>query len=115
MSDHTLRGHSIGGQSLESDLNVEPAPRDEITYICPRGDRTIVPFSEDADAPIEWICRCGLAARREDISARRFRPSMQPKRSHWDMLLERRTEEELKEVLEKRLQMHRDSWIPDYE
>ena len=31
------------------------------------------------------------------------------------MLLERRTEDELKTLLDKRLQMHRDGWIPDYE
>ena len=31
------------------------------------------------------------------------------------MLLERRDEKELAELLEKRLQMHRDGWIPDYE
>ena len=38
-----------------------------------------------------------------------------PTRTHWDMLLERRSEEELATLLEKRLQMHRDGWIPDYE
>lgn len=31
------------------------------------------------------------------------------------MLLERRSEKELAELLEKRLQMHRDGWFPDYE
>ena len=38
-----------------------------------------------------------------------------PTRTHWDMLMERRTEDELKALLEKRLQMHRDGWFPDYE
>ena len=31
------------------------------------------------------------------------------------MLLERRSIPELEELLEKRLQMHRDGWVPDYE
>lgn len=29
--------------------------------------------------------------------------------------MERRTEDELKELLEKRLKMHHDGWFPDYE
>jgi len=31
------------------------------------------------------------------------------------MLLERRSEDELKAVLDKRLKMHREGWFPDYE
>ncbi|MCT6837149.1 MAG: RNA polymerase-binding protein RbpA, partial [Bifidobacteriales bacterium] len=38
-----------------------------------------------------------------------------PTRTHWDMLLERRSEEELQTVLDKRLKMHREGWFPDYE
>ncbi|RFT34594.1 electron transporter, partial [Bifidobacteriaceae bacterium NR019] len=38
-----------------------------------------------------------------------------PSRTHWDMLLERRSEEELKTLLDKRLKMHHEGWIPDYE
>ena len=60
------------------------------------------------------------------LKARRFRRNgsdedreadeiSKPTRTHWDMLLERRTEDELKTLLEKRLQMHRDGWFPDYE
>ena len=38
-----------------------------------------------------------------------------PTRTHWDMLLERRSEDELKKLLDKRLEMHHSGWIPDYE
>ena len=31
------------------------------------------------------------------------------------MLMERRSEDELAALLEKRLKMHHDGWIPDYE
>lgn len=31
------------------------------------------------------------------------------------MLLERRSEDELKKLLDKRLEMHYSGWIPDYE
>ena len=52
-----------------------------------------------------------------DFAARNDVAYVCPKghRTIWDMLLERRSEEELATLLEKRLQMHRDGWIPDYE
>ena len=101
MAERSLRGMSIGAKSLESDDNVDFAARNDIAYVCPKGHRTILPFAEGAEVPDEWECRCG------EIS--------KPTRTHWDMLLERRSEDELKTLLEKRLQMHRDGWFPDYE
>lgn len=114
MAERSLRGMSIGAKSLESDSNVDFAAREEVAYVCPNGHRTILPFAEGAEIPDEWECRCGATAHREgvDVSANEI---AKPTRTHWDMLLERRSEEELKQLLEKRLQMHRDGWIPDYE
>ena len=104
MAERSLRGMSIGAKSLESDDNVDFAARNDVAYVCPKGHRTILPFAEGAEIPDEWECRCGEG---DEIS--------KPTRTHWDMLLERRSEEELATLLEKRLQMHRDGWIPDYE
>lgn len=115
MSDHTLRGSIIGNRSLESDENIDPVDREEVAYICPKGHETIIPFAVTAEIPEAWECRCGAVARREDVDDRYFYGGYKPKRTHWDLLLERRTEEELQEVLEKRLKMHREGWIPDYE
>ena len=56
-----------------------------------------------------------MTARREGDEDREGDEISKPTRTHWDMLLERRTEDELKTLLEKRLQMHRDGWFPDYE
>ena len=105
MAERSLRGMSIGAKSLESDDNVDFAARNDVAYVCPKGHRTILPFAEGAEIPGEWECRCGSEG--GEIS--------KPTRTHWDMLLERRSEEELATLLEKRLQMHRDGWIPDYE
>ena len=102
MAERSLRGMSIGAKSLESDDNVDFAARNDVAYVCPKGHRTILPFAEGAEIPDEWECRCGSVAHREGDADR-------------DMLLERRSEEELATLLEKRLQMHRDGWIPDYE
>ena len=56
-----------------------------------------------------------MTARREGDEDREDDEISKPTRTHWDMLLERRTEDELKTLLEKRLQMHHDGWFPDYE
>lgn len=114
MAERSLRGMSIGAKSLESDDNVDFAARNDVAYVCPKGHRTILPFAEGAEVPDEWECRCGATAHREGEDAE-TNEIAKPTRTHWDMLLERRSEEELKELLEKRLQMHRDGWIPDYE
>ena len=76
----------------------------------------VLPFAEGAEIPDQWECRCGSVAHREGDADREGDEISEPTRTHWDMLLERRSEEELAtRNLEKRLQMHRDGWIPDYE
>ena len=114
MAERSLRGMSIGAKSLESDANVDFAAREETAYVCPNGHRTILPFAEGAEVPETWECRCGATAHLEGDDTHPDEIA-KPTRTHWDMLLERRSEEELKELLEKRLQMHRDGWVPDYE
>lgn len=115
MAERSLRGMSIGAKSLESDENVDFAARMEVAYVCPKNHRTIVPFAEGADVPDQWECRCGLTAKRENADAADSLEPGKPQRTHWDMLLERRSEDELKELLKKRLKMHADGWFPDYE
>ena len=115
MAERSLRGMSIGAKSLESDDNVDFAARNDVAYVCPKGHRTILPFAEGAELPDEWECRCGAVARREGEDDANVDEIAKPARTHWDMLLERRDVDELKVLLEKRLQMHRDGWIPDYE
>ena len=115
MAERSLRGMSIGAKSLESDENVDFAARKEVVYVCPKGHRTILPFAEGADVPNKWECRCGRIAHREGEKDKQADEITKPTRTHWDMLMERRTEDELKALLEKRLKMHREGWIPDYE
>ena len=115
MAKRSLRGMSIGAKSLESDDNVDFAARVEVAYVCPKGHRTILPFAESADLPNEWECRCGATAHRENEEDEQPDEITKPTRTHWDMLMERRSEDELAALLEKRLKMHHDGWIPDYE
>lgn len=106
MSDRSLRGTRLGAQSMESDSGVEPAPRMHAEYICPQGHTTVITFSTEAEVPALWECRCGDEALLRDGE----RPDAKParhQRTHWDMLLERRTVAELEVLLDERLELLR--------
>jgi uncharacterized protein YjiS (DUF1127 family) len=103
MADRSLRGMGIGFRSLESDYAVEFAERVETVYDCPEGHTMIVPFSIEAEIPTVWGCRCGGEAFARDCD--NAHPTVpKPARSHWEMLLERRTVAELEELLAERLE-----------
>jgi uncharacterized small protein (DUF1192 family) len=103
MSDRVLRGSRLGSVSYESDKHTEFAPRIGVAFDCPRGHATTVPFAAEADIPSTWECRvCGATALRRDGEQPEDKP-VKPARTHWDMLLERRSIAELEEVLAERL------------
>ena len=106
MAERTLRGTRLGAMSLESDDAVEPAPRQVAEYICPNGHTIVMPFSVEAEAPPLWECRCGAEALLRDAARPDPKPT-RPARTHWDMLLERRTIPELEVLLEERLELLR--------
>ncbi len=63
-------------------------------------------FSADAEAPDEWECKhCSQTATRVVDGGPVVVDHSDEKiaRTHWDMLLERRTRAELEELLEERL------------
>jgi hypothetical protein len=103
MAERALRGTRLGATSYENDRNTDLAPRQEVTFDCPKGHRFSVPFAAEAEIPAKWECRvCGAAA----TTATGDQPSAakaKPPRSHWDMLLERRTISDLEDVLAERL------------
>ena len=106
MADRSLRGMRIGANSLESDVGVELAPRLEARYDCPNGHTIVLPFAAEADVPVVWECRCGEQALLRDASQPEAKAG-KPPRTHWDMLLERRTVVELEELLTERLELLR--------
>ena len=106
MSERNLRGSRLGTVSLESEVSVEPAPRQMAYYDCESGHVTAVPFSVEAEVPSLWQCRCGLEGLLRDAE-RPVAKATRPARTHWDMLLERRTIPELEELLEERLALLR--------
>jgi hypothetical protein len=106
MADRALRGMRIGANSLESDQGVDLAPRFEAHYDCPNGHTIILPFSTEAEVPAVWECRCGAEALLRDGEQPEQKVG-KPPRTHWDMLLERRTVTELQDLLDERLELLR--------
>ena len=104
MADRVLRGSRLGAMSYESDRNADLAPRQPVTFDCPVGHSFVVPFAEEADVPATWECRtCGRTAQQRDAAPPEAKKG-KPPRTHWDMLMERRSEEDLEEVLSERLE-----------
>jgi RNA polymerase-binding protein len=108
MAERSLRGTRLGSFSMESAENVVPSERQITTYVCPNGHRIELPFSVEAEVPATWECRCGAEARLVDGPEPEARP-VKHQRTHWDMLLERRSIPELEELLEERLTLLRES------
>lgn len=108
MADRSLRGMRLGSQSLQSEEGVSFAQRVSHSYLCPVcGRETTLVFAADAEAPETWECKyCGADATLlvGDSPIVLDRGDAKAPRSHWDMLLERRSIAELEELLEERLQ-----------
>src|SRR3954449_8523701 len=103
MGERVLRGSRLGTTSYETDRNTDLAPRQDVFYDCPRGHAVTVLMSAEADLPATWECNvCGGVALLRDGHG--FEPKKgKHVRTHWDMLLERRTLDDLEEVLAERL------------
>lgn len=107
MAERTLRGARLGGQSFEDERGIEFAARQQVGYDCPQGHAFEITMSDEAEVPAVWECpRCGAEAKsRDGIVAEQ--KAEKPVRTHWDMLLERRSEKELEDILAERLEMLR--------
>ena len=104
MADRVLRGSRLGTVSYETDRDHDLAPRRSVIYACPKGHDFTVSFADDAETPIVWECRLhGNEASLVDGSAPEPK-KIKPPRTHWDMLLERRSIPELEELLSERLE-----------
>lgn len=105
MVEGALRGTRLGASSYENESYVEYAARQSVVYDCPAGHHVIVPMSLEAEEiPYVWECRCGREAVRRDGDMPEPKLVKAP-RSHWDMLLERRTIADLEELLQERLEL----------
>ncbi len=108
MAERALRGARLGAQSFEDERGVEMAPRQEVEYALADGRTFTVTMSEEAEIPGEWEDpKSGQMGRLVGADASGDNKDEKPIRTHWDMLLERRSVEELEDLLSERLELLR--------
>ncbi len=111
MADRSLRGTRLGSHSFQSEDGVDFAERITARYRAEDGTEFEVVFAQDAEVPPTWdsprtgqsgvlLDAAGQPVEQEDVQERAAR-------THWDMLLERRSIDELEELLQERLQILR--------
>lgn len=80
----------------------QSAPIRRWAFECPAGHEFEVPFAHDAELPDTWDCRKhGRESQR--LAALPESKKVKPPRTHWDMLLERRSIGELEVLLDEAL------------
>lgn len=108
MADRSLRGMRLGAQSMQSEEGVEFSPRKRAIYRTEEGTTFEVVFAADAEVPDVWSSpRSGQEGRLVGDDGELTQPDVEEAkapRTHWDMLLERRTRAELEEILQERLE-----------
>lgn len=108
MADRSLRGMRLGGQSLQSEEGVVFSERQVREFRAADGSTFSVTFAAEAEIPERWTSpktgQEGQLLEDDGTIAAHTVKETKPPRTHWDMLLERRTRAELEELLEERLQ-----------
>ncbi len=108
MADRSLRGMRLGAQSLQSEEGVVFSPRVISRYRSADGDIFEVTFAEEAEIPETWTSpktgKEGVLLSDDGTPVQSAAHETKAPRTHWDMLLERRTRAELEQLLEERLQ-----------
>lgn len=106
MSQQTMRGMRLGASSLETDSGVRLESRSKYPFLCSQGHSFEIQFAQTAEIPDTWECKtCSREAIRLVDGATvelAFNEEKTP-RSHWQMLLERRSLDELEEILSEQL------------
>jgi thioesterase domain-containing protein len=106
MADRQMRGSRLGAVSYEVDRNHNLAPRQMARYRTENGDEFDMQFADDAETPGTWLCRNGMEGRLvEGGDLAEPKKKVKVPRTHWDMLRERRSIEELEELLKERLEI----------
>lgn len=100
----SMRGMRLGSQSMEREDGVELALRRNVSYRCVEGHEFTVTFALDAESPAEWECKqCkNKALLVGGVELQKIEAGEIDKpRTHYDMVLERRTKAELEELLQE--------------
>jgi hypothetical protein len=102
MANQRIKGSRLGAVSYETERNVPLPPTQVARYRTGNGQEFDVPFADDAVVPGVWACRNGL----EGVLLNGDAPTPakgKRVRTHWDMVLERRSIPELEALFEERM------------
>lgn len=100
----SMRGMRLGAQSMERESGVELAERQSFEYLCPNQHEFLLVFALGAEPPIEWECKKCQSTALLIGSERQLKVEageQDKPRTHYDMVLERRTKSELEEILKE--------------
>jgi len=100
-----MRGSRLGALSYGTNRNHDLAPRKAARYRTENGEEFEVPFADDAKVPGAWLCRNGMEGTLIEGGELAEPEKGKVPRTHWDMLRERRSIEELEELLKERLEI----------
>jgi thioesterase domain-containing protein len=100
-----VRGSRLGAVSYETERDHDLAPRRIARYRTENGDEFELPFADDAAIPGTWLCRNGMEGTLLEGGDLAEHKKVKVPRTHWDMLRERRSIEELEELLKERLEI----------
>jgi hypothetical protein len=114
LMSQSMRGNRLGSQSFEREAGVEPAPRKRIDYRCAGGHEFSVNLEISADAPLSWQCRhCTELAYQDSAPLDAAAEAADRGKTHFEMLLERRSREELEVLLAERIEQLRAQRRPE--
>jgi hypothetical protein len=101
-----MRGSRLGAVSYETDRNRDLAPRQIARYRTENGEEFDIPLADDAAIPGTWECRNGMEGRLiEGGEPAEPKKKVKVPRTPWDMVRERRSIEQLEELLKERLEI----------
>jgi len=104
MADRHMKGSRLGALSYETDRNYNLAPRHIARYRTENGEEFDIPLADDAEIPGTWECRNGMQGRLIEGGELAEPKKVKVPRTPWDMLRERRSIEQLEELLQERLE-----------
>src|SRR6516164_11291207 len=105
MADHRMKGSRLGAVSYETDRNHNLAPRQIARYRTENGEEFDIPLADDAEIPGTWLCRNGMEGRLIEGDDLVEPKKVKVPRTPWEMLRERRSIEQLEELLKERLEI----------
>ena len=105
MNSEPVRGSRLGSVSNETIEGVTLSPRQTISYTCPNEHVSELIFAAEVEIPELWDCKkCGQSAKRDGVEIEPATESEQKiVRTHFDLLLERRSRDELEVILQEAL------------